>query len=299
MNITINPFQQLYFSDDIRTENNFVQLFSDEVLQTAIHPVFQGGNVVLSGTQGCGKTMILNLLRPEIRIAYADANQKFPVNEELRNFVSAGINLTRSRVTDFVQVTLGRGDDADLQELPFYFADFFNYWIVHDLIESIETIGHHADVFDSIVDLGRVHSFVKLMAGQDCWFDSLKGIKTLSDLKQRLSDRIYKYRLWMNGNLPPGQLPVDIRITKTNIGEPIARSAECLWQSKMIRSEIPVLIRVDQIEEMHRAFTDRQRSRLLSFRKMLNRAFAVRDARIHYRMGTRKYGWNDPEFLTI
>ncbi|MEK6283840.1 MAG: hypothetical protein AABN95_26080 [Acidobacteriota bacterium] len=299
MNITINPFQQLYFSDDIRTENNFVQLFSDEVLQTAIHPVFQGGNVVLSGTQGCGKTMILNLLRPEIRIAYAEANVRFPVNEEMRNFVSAGINLTRSRVTDFVQVTLGQGDDVDFQELPFYFADFFNYWVVRDLLDSVETIGGHPTVFESMVNLDRTRAFVRLMARQDCWFGSLKGVKTLDHLKQRLSDRIYRYRLWMNGNLPPGQLPVNIRITKTNIGEPIARSAECLWESEMLKSQIPVLIRVDQIEEMHRAFTERQRKRLLSFRKMLNRAFAARDARIHYRMGTRKYGWNEPEFLSI
>ena len=36
VNITINPFQQLYFSDDTQTENNFVELFSSEVLQTAI-----------------------------------------------------------------------------------------------------------------------------------------------------------------------------------------------------------------------------------------------------------------------
>lgn len=83
MNITINPFQQLYFSDDTQTENNFVALFSDEVLQTAIHPVFQGGNVVLSGSQGCGKTMILNLLRPEIRIAYWKLGKadEFPVSK--------------------------------------------------------------------------------------------------------------------------------------------------------------------------------------------------------------------------
>jgi hypothetical protein len=298
MNITINPFQQLYFSDDIRTENNFVELFSVEVLQTAIHPVFQGGNVVLSGTQGCGKTMILNLLRPEIRIAYAKAKEEFPVNKQMRNFLSAGINLTRSRITDLVQITLGRGDDADLQELPFYFADFFNYSVVRDLIDSIEMIGHHPAIFDSMVNEGRVKKFVKLVSVQDCWFNSLNGVRTIEDLKKRLSDRLTRYRLWMNGNLQSGELPISIRVTKTNIGEPIARTAECLWQSEMVAPEIPVLIRVDQIEELHRAFTDRQRERLLGFRKMLNRAFAARDARVHYRMGTRKYGWN-PDYLGI
>lgn len=299
MNITINPFQQLYFSDDAQTENDFVELFSDEVLQTAIHPVFQGGNVVLSGTQGCGKTMILNLLRPEVRIAYSKLAKKFPVNEQMRNFISAGINLTRSRITDLVQVTLDQGNDLDLREIPFYFADFFNYLVVEDLIKSVETIGQHPEVFDSMVNLSRTQQFVKALASQDCWFGSLERVQTIEELKQRITRRKDFYRRWVNGNLTESQPPEDIRLSKTNIGEPIARTAECLRQSGMIAAEVPVLIRVDQIEEMHRAFTERQRQLLLAFRKMLNRAFAARDARVHYRGGSRLYGWNNPEFLGI
>lgn len=301
MNITINPFQQLYFSDDTQTEDNFVELFSDEVLQTAIHPVFQGGNVVLSGTQGCGKTMILNLLRPEIRIAYWEAGkaEEFPVPEELRNFISAGINLTRSRITDLVQISMGRGDEADARELPFYFADFFNYWVVEDLIETICKAGKRPEVFDSIVDMSRLPLFVEELVKQDCWFGALDGVQTIQELKQRLTQRSIFYRLWVNGNLAENEPLEAIRRSKTNIGEPIARTAECLRSSGMIAADIPVLIRVDQIEEMHRAFTERQRILLLSFRKMLNRVFAARDARVHYRAGTRRYGWSNPEFLGI
>ncbi|MCX7168082.1 MAG: hypothetical protein NTV11_17655 [Rhodocyclales bacterium] len=299
MNITINPFQQLYFSDDTQTENNFVELFSDEVLQTAIHPVFQGGNVVLSGTQGCGKTMILSLLRPETRIAYWNLNREFPVNKQMRNFISAGVNLTRSRITDIVQVTLHRGDETDEREMPLYFADFFNYLVVEDIVKSVETIGKNSEIFDSIVDLGRIEEFVTAVAKQDCWFGYLDGIETVEELKGRIAKRVDFYRRWVNGNLVEEQPPDDIRQSKTNIGEPIARTAECLRQSGVIADSVPVLIRVDQIEEMHRAFTERQRRLLLAFRKMLNRAFASRDARVHYRAGTRRYGWNNPEFLGV
>ena len=301
MNITINPFQQLYFSDDTQTENNFVELFSDKVLQTAIHPVFQGGNVVLSGTQGCGKTMILNLLRPETRLAYWNLGKKnsFPIEPEIRNFISAGMNLTRSGITDLVQVTLGRGEDADNRELPYYFADFFNYWIVNDLIKSVETIGQHSEVFDSMVNLSRLPAFVETVARQDCWFGALDGIQSIEDLKQRIADRVDFYRRWVNGNIPDQEPGDFIRRSKTNIGEPIARTADCLRETGTIEKDVPVLIRVDQIEEMHRAFTERQRVLLLTFRKMLNRAFATRDARVHYRAGSRRYGWNNPEFLNV
>ncbi len=299
MNITINPFQQLYFSDDTQTDSTYVELFSAEVLQTAIHPVFQGGNVVLSGAQGCGKTMILSLLRPQTRIAYWNLGREFPVNRQMRNFVSAGVNLTRSRITDIVQVTLHRGDETDEREMPFYFADFFNYWVVEDLITSVETIGNNPAIFDSIVDLAPINDFVAAMIKQDCWFGAFKGVDRIEELKRRIGERIEFYRRWVNGNLAEKYPPNTISHSKTNIGEPIARTAECLRQSGIIKDKVPVLIRVDQIEEMHRAFTERQRRLLLSFRKMLNRAFAVRDARVHYRAGTRRYGWNNPEFLGI
>lgn len=298
MNIMINPFQQLYFSDDTQTETTFVELFSAEVLQTAINPVFQGGNVVLSGTQGCGKTMILSLLRPETRIAYSKLKKIFPVDRRMQNFISAGVNLTRSRISDLVQVTLG-GDEADEREMPLYFADFFNYWIIEDLIKSVETIGTNPEIFDSIVNINWINDFVESVTKQDCWFGTFKGIQTIDQMKQRISQRIGTYRCWVNGNLPGNHLPDSIRQSKTNIGEPIARTAECLRSSGMIKEDVPVLIRVDQIEEMHRAFTERQRRLLLAFRKMLNRAFAARDARVHYRAGTRRYGWNNPEFLGI
>lgn len=297
MNITINPFQQLYFSDDMQSD--FVELFSGEVLQTAIHPIFQGGNVVLSGTQGCGKTMILSLLRPETRIAYWKRHKDFPVDLQMRNFVSAGINLTRSRITDIVQITLNQGMDVDVREMPFYFADFFNYLVVEDLVKSVETIGEDPEIFDSIVNLEFLNPFVRTLAEQDCWFGALDGVETIEQLKQCIRQRVGFYRRWVNGNLANLPPPKAIQQTKTNIGEPIASTAECLRRSGVIKDDVPVLIRVDQIEELHRAFSDRQRNLLLSCRKMINRAFASRDPRVHYRAGTRRYGWRDADFLSV
>ena len=254
---------------------------------------------MLSGTQGCGKTMILSLLRPETRIAYFKLNRKFPVNKQMRNFISAGVNLTRSRITDIVQVTLHNGDENDERELPFYFADFFNYWVVEDLISSVEKIGQNPEIFDSIVDLAHIEQFVKAIARQDCWFGALDGVENIVQLKERIAKRIDFYRRWVNGNFSEPHPQDSISTSKTNIGEPVARTAECLRKSAVIKNDVPVLIRVDQIEEMHRAFTERQRRLLLTFRKMLNRAFAARDASIHYRAGTRRHGWNNPEFLGI
>ena len=135
---------------------------------------------------------------------------------------------------------------------------------------------------------------------QDCWFGTLEGVNTIEELEQRIGNRIMFYRNWVNGNLADLQPPNSVRSSKTNIGEPIARTADSLRDSEVIKADVPVLIRVDQIEELHRAFTNRQRQLLLTFRKMINRVFAARDARVHYRAGTRRYGWrSNHDFLSI
>lgn len=126
MNYEINPFQDVYVADSV-DESEFAKLFSKVPLQPAIHPVFHEGNVVLYGTQGCGKTMILRLLNPETRVGFARAAKEFPVPRALRNFFSAGVNLVKSAILDVAQVTLGRGREHDIEQLPFYFADFFNW----------------------------------------------------------------------------------------------------------------------------------------------------------------------------
>lgn len=299
MNYTINPFQQLYFSDDPQSENNFAQLFSEVPLQAAINPIFQGGNVVLLGTQGCGKTMILSLLRPDTRIAFAKSGKEFPVPKGLRDFVSAGVNLTKSGITELVQITLGN-EDADQRELPLYFADFFNYWLVDDLLKTVEVVGKNRNIFGDIIDTAKMLGFVKAIVTQDCWFGALEGATSFEGLRRRVAERIETYRRWVNGNLAQAMPSKAFQRSKTRIGEPIAQTALCLRTSGVISDDVPVLIRVDQIEELHRAFTDRQRKILFAFRKVINRAFAGRDARVHYRAGSRRYGWNrDLEFLAV
>jgi hypothetical protein len=298
MKYNVNPFQELYVSDSA-SSNEFVELFSEVPLQTAIHPLFQEGNVVLSGTQGCGKTMILRLFLAETRAAYRTAKKKFPIPRRERRFISAGVNLTKSALTDVSQVTLGQGDEHDISQLPFYFADFFNYWVVKDLLANLLEVGADPDTFENLVDLSKVDQFVSCLVKQECWFGALNGCSTLDDLQTRINDRIATYRKWVTHNERYVGAPSDLRQTKTSIGEPISRTVECLKGSEVIKDDVRAYIRIDQLEELHRSTLPRQRQLRLAFRHILNRAVASRDRRVHYRLGTRRYGWQDPASLTI
>jgi hypothetical protein len=296
MNWDKNPFQELYLSDSV-SEEAFVELFSPVPLTSAINPLFQEGNVVLSGTQGCGKTMILRLFFPETRIAYADKEVPFPVETRAARFVSAGVNLVKSSLCDIGQVTLRQGDEHDVKLLPFFFGDFFNYWVIQDLLRNLRKINARPDVFENIVHTEGGKKFAECLVRQDCWFGLLDGCASLDDVENRVAKRIETYRRWMVN--VDGPIPGELATTKTAIGEPIARTVECLKDSGVLDNDVKVFVRVDQLEELHQDASVHQRRVRDGFRQMLNRAFASRDLRLHYRIGTRRYGWNQPEHLTV
>ena len=60
----------------------------------------------------------------------------------------------------------------------------------------------------------------------------------------------------------------------------------------MIAPEVPVLIRIDQLERLYRS--DVLRPELgQQYRRVINKALGSRDQRVSYRIGTRRYAWED------
>ena len=114
-----------------------------------------------------------------------------------------------------------------------------------------------------------------------------------------MSQRIAAYRRWVTLNNHDPGVPQELATTKTAIAEPIARTVECLKRTGVLDDDVKVFVRVDQLEELHQEADEYQQKLRLGFRKMLNRAFAYRDVRLHYRIGTRRYAWNQPEHLVV
>src|SRR5882757_7560716 len=94
-----NPFFELYVGDRISSEE-FVTVFSPFLIDHA-EALFLPGNVVVTGIQGSGKSMLLSLLKPGVRLQYCNAGKDFPVPKRLQKFIGAGINLTHSNAIDF------------------------------------------------------------------------------------------------------------------------------------------------------------------------------------------------------
>ena len=282
-----NPFHELYLTESITSES-FVKLFSPFLVRHAL-ALFQPGNVILKGLPGSGKSMLLNLLKPELRLAYAKAGEPFPVPKNFSRFIGAGINLNRSGAVDFGQQPVERDN---LETTPLYFGDFLNYSIVFDILQSVKTLskaggGEIAEEIGIHFDSERIDNFASHFAQDDCWFGYLDGTQTFEELMARLKKRVTTYRSFLNHNSP--SLPSIIKKTKTGIGIPVYTTAQYLRDFDVIDPNVDVFVRIDQYEEL--VWLDAAKPIGEVFQSVVHRLLGLRDARVSYRIGTRQFAW--------
>lgn len=285
----LNPFHELYVTESIGSDA-FVRLYSDKLVSHTT-ALFKPGNVILKGLPGTGKSMMLNLLKPSVRIAYKQSNVPFPVPTKLSKFIGAGINLIRSSVSDFGQRSISvKGEDSN-NELAIYFGDFLNYFVVRDIIQSIQELNASLSKELSInLTEKSINKFIKIIRSDDCWFSYLKGITTLEDLDEKLRTRLNTYRSYLNFNID--NIPVEISTTKTNIGIPISAAANALRESGIIGNDVNIFIRIDQYEEL--TWIDQRVSGLgTTYQSVIHKLLAMRDKSVSYRIGTRPFAWSD------
>ena len=289
MNRRINPFHELYVTESIGSDA-FVELFSDKLIDHT-SALFKPGNVILKGLPGTGKSMMLNLLKPSIRLAYHRCKVEFPVPSKQKKFIGAGINLVRSSVSDFGQRPISDSGNEDLNELAVYFGDFLNYWVVRDILNSLQELG--AELSQEIgidLNINKLENFTDLLKKDEAWFGYLDGISSFSELNDTLKKRIISYRSYLNYN--SDRLPDAIKKSKTAIGIPILATANYLRRCGIIEPDVQIFIRIDQYEEL--AWLDESIKGLgKSYQSVIHKLLAMRDASVSYRIGTRPFAWND------
>ena len=294
-----NPFAELYATESIGTEE-FAALFSPVLArETQTHALFQPGNIFLTGLQGTGKTALLNLLKPEVMIAYRRIEEHWPLPKEVSRFIAAGINLNSSRARDFGQRKVLDEEDQ-IATNALLFGDFLNYWIVDDLLHSIEAIGDDEET-EVYLDLGvhaekeKLDAFAKSVASHRCWFGSLAGVATYVELRRAIEERIYSYRNFLNYN---ADLPRDIVRSKTSPGEPIAVVAAKLKGLGVIERDVPVFIVIDQFEDLMGLEMASEGEGGKSIREVVMKMLSERGQKVSYRIGARPYSLY-PDFATF
>ncbi len=285
-----NPFHEIYVTESIGSER-FVKLFSPFLVDKAL-ALFEPGHVILKGLPGSGKSMLLSLLKPSIRLAYHENNIDFPVPKHLSKFIGAGINLKRSGVSDFGQRPVN--EKGGFEESPFYFADYLNYWVVLDILDSMGALGSKKVGLATQVGIdlneNKLDSFASDLANDPCWNGYLSKINNYSELLDLLDKRIRIYRDFLNYNLD--KLPDEVKSTKTVIGFPMTVLANLLRSYNIISQETEIFVRIDQYEELA-WLEDMPDHPEKAYQQMIHKLLAMRDTSVSYRLGTRHFAWDE------
>src|ERR1700723_325537 len=290
MDRRINPFNELYVTETIPA-SQFVKIFSPYVIEIA-EELFLPGNAILKGVQGCGKSMLLTLLQPDVRIAYRKSHESFPLTGRHGQFILAGINVTRSRAIDVGQRTIRGAEDAKM--LSFYFGDFFNYWIVGDLLRSIQVLstevnGEIARELGMVSDTHSLDRLASELSASASWLGYLQGIDTFEGLKNRVAARIQSYLRFFGFSIP--ELPSEIRDSRTAVGEPLSEMCEALTKCGAFPDDLHIFVVIDQYEEL--AKIEAQFNEGPVYRSILHKALSLRNPHVSYRIGTRRYGFKE------
>jgi hypothetical protein len=299
-----NPFTEAYVTHSV-SERQFVRYFSDILVRPA-KAVFQPGNVVVRGTQGSGKSMLLRLLDPEIRIAYADVAKEdgipeksvgtgYPLTPDLCDFVSTRVDLNKSGLLGIVNTLPLRPDFQQIQHLAICFGDFLNFWLLRGLLNSLEKMNERRDVFGIGADEASLNAFATTLAAQDCFFGGLPNVCSWSDLKTAVAARVVDYRAWANGNR---KLPEHVTDTRTSIGEPLGRASDLLRAADVIGHNTAVFCVIDQIEALWMQ-DEHRREAGTRLRREIHEVLGNRDGRVSYRIGVRKYDWGGKSDLAM
>lgn len=297
MSFSINPFAESTVAEYIQSEE-FVQIFSPAIINSA-QELFRPGNVVLKGAPGSGKSMLLTLLKPETQAAYAQAGQDFPIPTQVATFIGAGINLARAGAQDIGTRLSRNATNQDKQRLAGIFGDFINYYVTRDLMRTVKTVIIKND--EKLNEMTGIRAGAEEhlnrmavdIAKNPCWGGYLAVPNSFDNLLELLEDRLQRYRSYFN--FATDTLPVDIQNTITSIGEPIAIAAQCLRQSNIIGDTTSVFVRIDQLEELY--YLEKKFDLGVLFRQVVNKALAMRDPRVSYRIGVRGFAWE--EELTV
>lgn len=292
MNRFDNPFHDLWVTE-ILAPDDFVKMFSP-VVASHSEELFGTGNVVIKGRQGSGKSMLLSLLNTRTRVAYARSGAKYPAPNSYKSFIAAGIHLIR----DNARIVASR-----LAELPeekrkdwaaTTFADYVNYILIQDLVSNIRYIAKEQskdNVLKSELPIKWTpHTQEKLaqqLKSSAAFYGYLSDCNSFDAIDEKINNRITEYRKYFNFNTD--QLAPQVESTKTDIGEPTAVFADALRQSGVISVQTLVYLRIDQHEELYELEKNSGNSQV--FRQVINRALAMRDGRVAYRVGTRHYAW--------
>jgi hypothetical protein len=284
-----NPFREALVTELLESPDLYRDWFSPTILIAEALDVFKHSNVVVTGPQGSGKSMLLNLLRyPFLGKWLAGGKDQLP-NGLDTPFLGLSINLVRSHIQIFGRRSvsarmLGRQDhwiDAVCA------GDFLATSILIEFLRALEYmqsadgqglrdwlgLSVSSDFESAVVRFSRAH----------VWHGFYDDANSRSELRSRAQDRLDTWRSFLNTNID--EIPPRIWNSKVEINQVTHEIGNLLRDQSP--SKPPLMLVIDQYEELphlNKAYGS-------ELQRLVNSMIKARDPVVFVRVGARTHDW--------
>src|SRR5438034_942078 len=122
-----NPFQDLYLTEAFEDPDAYWRWFSPSIITGETTSLFKPGNVVLLGSNGAGKTMLLRLFSSEVHAAFLRAGHRYPLDESDRRFLAINLHIIHAGLSGLGGRRVSADPEKNRAMWPLIVGDLMNY----------------------------------------------------------------------------------------------------------------------------------------------------------------------------
>ena len=286
-----NPFSDTLVSELIEDPSRYQRMFSEQILVGETLQVFQAGNVVLTGPQGSGKSMILNLLKYAVLSRWITEGGTPPtVLHAVSPYFGLYVNLVRANFHVFGRRSVRRGvQGMDVTEVnAICAADYLTHYLFHELIKGLSFLqSSDGEKFRAwlSVDAASITAAVSDVGNWDAWFGYYSGLTTLPQLFDRSFERLNEWRRFLNANTD--ELSMEVWETKASMEQCLHLMGQLLRRIGGHGSSPHLFIVIDQYE----ALPELNFTHGPHLQRIVNSLIKGRDPYVSYKIGARTHDW--------
>jgi hypothetical protein len=286
-----NPFRDTLVSELIEDPVRYQRMFSEHILVGETLQVFQPGNVVLTGPQGSGKSMILNLVKYSVLSRWIDEEDAPPtVLGAVQPYFGLYVNLVRANFHIFGRRSVQRAvvgmDTTEVNAVCA--ADYLTHFLFHELVKGLMFLqSPEGEKFAAWlgVDSKVLKKAIAQIESWDAWFGYYAGLTSLPDLFRRSFERLNEWRRFLNANVD--EISDEIWETKASMEQCLHLMGQLMRRVGLTGCVPHLFVVIDQYE----ALPELNARHGPHLQRIVNSLIKGRDPCVSYKIGARTHDW--------
>ena len=288
-----NPFHEPLVTELIEDPARYRRRFSDHILIGETLQVFQPNNSIVTGPQGSGKSMLLNLVRYRVMTEWLNSAGEPPKPlHAVSLYLGISINLVRANYHAFGRRSASRS--LGLKEIDENIeiscaGDFLIQYLLREFLQALAYLGGGdgsplRQWFGVPIGL-EFDQLAQTISELPCWFGYYRSCSSLKELQARCDARLNILRSFLNTNIQT--VPETVMETKATWPDALHSLGTLFSDPSITARKVPLFVVIDQYEVL----PELNKSHGTALQRLINTFIKARDPVVFYKIGARTHDW--------